>query len=63
MDKQKKETVKQRKNKVMSFRVPYELFELYEQKCIEEQIRMSENFQSAFTDFLKRRNLNALSER
>lgn len=57
------------KDKKLSFRVPKNLFELYEEKCIEEHIRMSECFQTAFLNFLReknkdnQRNLDLLPER
>lgn len=38
---------KENKDKVLSFRVPYAIFERYELACIEEQIKMSEMLQQA----------------
>lgn len=43
------------KDKVLSFRVPYSLFERYEQACIEEHIKMSEILQEAVDKKVKER--------
>lgn len=59
----RKKLFERKKDKVMAFRVPYDLYEIYERKCIEESIRMSETFQTAFIDFLKKSNFNSLPER
>lgn len=38
---------KENKDKVLSFRVPYSIYERYEQACIEEHIKMSDILRAA----------------
>lgn len=51
---EKKETNKSN-SQVMSFRVPYSVYELYEIYCIEEQITMSELLKKAVNKALEQK--------
>lgn len=46
---------KQNKSKVLSFRVPANIFDRYEQFCIEEQIYMSEILRQAVDRAVKKK--------
>ena len=47
--------IRENKNKVVSFRVPANIFELYEQYCIEEQIYMAQILRDAVDKAVKKK--------